>query len=708
LLWALAVLLATAAYLRSLCLGAPPARLLSRATCAALAPAGALLALRPWVAVPYEPLLLLLAGVPGLRLALRVLRDHVHVVVPSGVRGGARILILVASLAGLAAWVHGQARATALRPEIAAAERALPEVSSRPFDLAAPLALDATNALTAPGPWRSFDLETEVTLAPNSLLELRLRAQTFGPNGIALFLSSDARWKSGFFLEDQDTFRALGDDFGQLPAGRAQVLALRVVGDDFEASLDGRRVASARLRAFPSGSVVALAARGEARLSRLALRPRVPEPPVRDASDEAWAVARVPWILLAFLTVAAALLLAVPWPRALEGAAWLLAPLVFAVHVWAGPEGQLPLATFLVTLVACLGFALPWVLLHSRRAGPWRTAAFLVLAPLSFAAALYEGTGPPLVESSRTSVTWDQFDLPRIEPGLSHLQHPSIRCFNTYLIDHTFRARRFTLEPAPGVVRVVSVGTSSTWGHGIEPSTGLDYPTVLEGLLAERLPGQRIEVINGAVRDSTVARLLRVFRESLLAFHPEIVTLSVYYNDSAWLTQVDEEAFLTRIGRPGYEHTWVERVRELLRRKNSKRVMNHIWKSLDEKQGDSLGSWREVVTDPEVSSPPARFEAGLRAFAELGREHRFQLVLIKEPIRGDPPRIWRDEFRAVMDRLGEEYGLSVVDPNEALAAAGGRSLFMDEIHPLPEGHRVMAEVLAPVIEDLIRRRAGSR
>lgn len=703
-LWALAVLLAAAGYLRSLCLGAPPASLLARSTFILLAPVGALLAPRPWLAVPYEPLLILMAATLGLRIALHALRDHLHTIAPAGVLGGARILIVVAVLGGLATWVHAHARSVALRPAVTAVERARLEVTSKPFDRSAPLSLDASNALTVPGPYRSFELDTEVTLAPDSLLELRLRAKPWVAHGIALFLSTDARWKSGFFLEGKGTFRPLGDDFGVLQAGRAQELSVRVVGDDFEASLDGQRVASTRQREFPSGSLVALAARGQARISKMTLRAIAPEPPVRDASGEAWAAGAVPWLLLVLLTLAAVALLKIPLSRALEATAWMLLPIVLGVRAWAEPQGGLPLGHFVATLVAFTGFALPWTLLHSKRSGVPRTAVFLLAAAGMSVVALNEGTGAPLLDKHRTNVTWDEFDLPRIEPGLSYLQHPYIRRFNSYLVEHTFRGRRFTTDPAPGVVRVMSLGGSSTWGHGIEESTGLDYPTVLEGLLAERLPGRQVEVINGAVRGSTIARLLRIFRESLLTFRPQIVTLSAYYNDSHHLTQIDEEAVLRRISRPDYEHTAIDRVREVLRRNRSRSVINHLWKSMGENDTDSLASWREVVTDPEVSSPPERFEAGIRAFAELGREQGFHLVLIKEPIRGNPQRIWRDEFRAVMDRLGEEYDLLVVDPEQALAAAGGRSLFMDEIHPLPEGCRVMAEVLAPLIEGLIRER----
>ncbi|MHC4846289.1 MAG: hypothetical protein ACYTCU_09020, partial [Planctomycetota bacterium] len=318
--WALVVLLAAAAYLRNLCMGAPPVGLTWRATFAALAPAGALLALRPLVAVPYEGPLLVLAGSLGLLFALFVLRDHVRALWPLGVGGGLRVLLVAGLLVGVAAWVNGDARERALRPLIKSAERAAEGVSEDPFRLTRPMRLDASNALTLPGPYRSLEIDAEVTLAPDSLLEVRLHAEPGLPNGVALFLSTDARWESGFILETKGAFRPLGETFGVLEPERAYRLSVRVVGESYEVELDGRRVCDVDVRVFPSGSMVVMAARGEVGLALLDMRPITPEPPVRDASGEARAAALVPWVLLALLTLAAAVLLVIPFFRALEGA----------------------------------------------------------------------------------------------------------------------------------------------------------------------------------------------------------------------------------------------------------------------------------------------------------------------------------------------------------------------------------------------------
>ena len=57
----------------------------------------------------------------------------------------------------------------------------------------------------------------------------------------------------------------------------------------------------------------------------------------------------------------------------------------------------------------------------------------------------------------------------------------------------------------------------------------------------------------------------------------------------------------------------------------------------------------------------------------------------------------------MLDRLGAEYGVAVVDPGPALAAAGGADLFMDPVHLRPPGLAVVARELAPAVRVALER-----
>jgi hypothetical protein len=124
-------------------------------------------------------------------------------------------------------------------PEIAASRTA----SSEGFAIDGPLRLDASNALPIQNSHRSFVLRATVTLDESSWLELRSReggAEVV--QGVALFLGTDARMRTGFVEEGEVNFTPIGDGSGPLPAGRPPRLELDVQDSHYEARIDGALV----------------------------------------------------------------------------------------------------------------------------------------------------------------------------------------------------------------------------------------------------------------------------------------------------------------------------------------------------------------------------------------------------------------------------------------------------------------------------------
>jgi lysophospholipase L1-like esterase len=279
-----------------------------------------------------------------------------------------------------------------------------------------------------------------------------------------------------------------------------------------------------------------------------------------------------------------------------------------------------------------------------------------------------------------------------------------LREWNYYLDGHALRGRHFALPKPAGTLRVVCLGTSSTWGHGIEESSGLDYPSVLGGLLRQRLPGVPIEVVNAGVSGASTPRLLLFLREALLDLEPDLVVFSLSYNDATFLTRFDEQAWLERLSAPGADVGPLDRLRCA---RDMERGLEQAarFEALRPRFGDdSLAAWRAAVGDGPT--PLDRFERALHDIVDLLQERAIPLVLVKEAQRGDEPRAWKAEFYAAIERIGGEHGAAVVDPKPALDAAGGPSMFMDPVHLVPRGNRVQAGAIAPAVEALLRARDG--
>jgi lysophospholipase L1-like esterase len=447
--------------------------------------------------------------------------------------------------------------------------------------------------------------------------------------------------------------------------------------------------------------VVLLAARGSAEVRDVVLEPAVPAPPGAPAAPGWTPATLAPAALALAFAALAALLLRLPFLHLLQACAFA-APVV-ALGLLPDEAGaaidplrpaQVSALASLLLLVPCLA---QWPAFTPAR------AALLVLAALGVPPAPVSAASPPVAHSG-----WFSWSGERLEDELAYLTHPVLRTFNGYLADHRFRGRASTQRKPADTLRVVTLGGSSTWGYAIPEGSGQEYPMVLERLLVEDPPrggdgqARRVEVINGACLQATGERQLRILRDGLLAFEPDVVTLSLYYNDCFALTTADAQALLERFTDPGYRRSLLDELlttRELAAANRQMATLDVAYRKGSE---DTLAHWQRLGFEPGRPTPPQRWESLLRRFAELARERGFGLVLVKEPVR-DERHLWKEEFYAVLDRLGAEYGVPVVDPGPALAAAGGAELFMDPVHLEPPGLEIVARELAPVVRAALER-----
>lgn len=97
---------------------------------------------------------------------------------------------------------------------------------------------------------------------------------------------------------------------------------------------------------------------------------------------------------------------------------------------------------------------------------------------------------------------------------------------------HGFRGPDYDIAKDPEVIRVVTLGASSTFGyHDRDDET---YPYYMEQLLAESCAPRRFEVINLGVPHLTSSEILELFRREALPLQPDIVTFYEGINDSAF------------------------------------------------------------------------------------------------------------------------------------------------------------------------------
>jgi len=139
-------------------------------------------------------------------------------------------------------------------------------------------------------------------------------------------------------------------------------------------------------------------------------------------------------------------------------------------------------------------------------------------------------------------------------PGASRFVHDSCEFHVTVATSRQgLRDREFSIDPRPGIVRVVAVGDSFTFGWGVEADQS--WPKVLERLLNQR----NVEVLNFGVPGTSPMQYVGIAEKALRHFHPKLLIVGTLQGDD--LIQLAQDREPRRVSVAGivqslYPTTW--------------------------------------------------------------------------------------------------------------------------------------------------------
>lgn len=241
--------------------------------------------------------------------------------------------------------------------------------------------------------------------------------------------------------------------------------------------------------------------------------------------------------------------------------------------------------------------------------------------------------------------------------------------------------------PRPaGTRRVLSLGESTTFGDQVAVED--TYTRRLEALL----PGT--ETVNAGVPGYTLWQSAVYLHEAGMALDPDVVLVYHQHNDFLAAGVVDPKSFLHRV--PGTDREMYER------RLRWEPALALAYRS---RAFTALRSWLvrlpsplpEVrrgpgAVNPTVRVPDADRRVALGWMARSCAPPDCRLVVL-QPTYGQ--RMERPDDRLLADEA-RRLGVGFVDLAAARRASGlpDAEFFIDEVHPTPRGHAVLAEAIA--------------
>ena len=227
-----------------------------------------------------------------------------------------------------------------------------------------------------------------------------------------------------------------------------------------------------------------------------------------------------------------------------------------------------------------------------------------------------------------------------------------------------FRTLHETMSRTPGVLRILAIGDSYTWGQKIA-STDSIWPSLLEAQLTGASPQRPTEVVNISSPGWSTADEVKALERIGWQFQPDRVVIQFYLNDHD--PPVGDPRFMRHLGRPpallkggalqSSDLAWLLRV--------------NYWATL----GQSALHANLVDNYEEGSVGWKRVSGGLRRIAASARARGVPVTLMLFP--AFPPGHWTPasypyaQIHRKVARTAEAEGLEVLDLTNAYALEGG-------------------------------------
>lgn len=318
--------------------------------------------------------------------------------------------------------------------------------------------------------------------------------------------------------------------------------------------------------------------------------------------------------------------------------------------------------------------------------------------------------------------------------------------YPVHINNQGFRGPDFTVEKAPGTIRVLTLGASSTFGyHDRDDET---YPVYLQQELDRAAGGTKhFEVINFAIPHADTNNVLSMLEAEGFALSPDVLTFYEGANDGAvieprngvpaptWRETLVQwsllaaliDRFVPRSEAADVGWWWSDELAE----RNSKRFLANLGTIATECKRRGIRfvvatqQFQSLLIPPEqrhgltydqevaiVREKVARGEIGPQAstFTDLAFQQRMigaDQFSARSFATIDPPRVMLTHARLMNDlrAWAPREGVALVDTIHELD--GDRDLLVNWVHLRPEANRKIARALAgAILTELARPQAG--
>lgn len=261
-----------------------------------------------------------------------------------------------------------------------------------------------------------------------------------------------------------------------------------------------------------------------------------------------------------------------------------------------------------------------------------------------------------------------------------------------------YRDIEHSLEPRPGIRRVVVIGDSVTEGYGVEADS------VFSARLREGL-GKGFEVINLGMAGLNTPQEVHLLGKEGLQYRPDIVILNFVLNDADFFTtyrgaQRAIGAADQKIGM--FNWTISPKAKRMLK---SSALIYFIKERIENLQGWFAGEspanyYRDLWN---IKTSRDKVKNGIEELYVMKNEYKFEIIVVIWPVLTDYSSYPFKDIHDWVETAAREKQFNVIDLLPVFASYDFRSLQVaaeDNVHPNVLGHKLAAEAVVKSINEI--------
>lgn len=287
--------------------------------------------------------------------------------------------------------------------------------------------------------------------------------------------------------------------------------------------------------------------------------------------------------------------------------------------------------------------------------------------------------------------------------AIQRLRHPHVG-FRGMYNSLGFRSQEFEPKKKPGTIRILFMGSSTTFGVGNTLEN--TYPFLVGRILSEKLDSVRIETINGAMPAKGSFWVVERIKHSLY-LDPDIIISMTGYNDSA--TTYNDSVRFSKEGELILRHPWYVKLSNFLA------CHSVFYVTLREKiaiilYGDPRFAFSRPKTKPgedKLIKPswlihyPQYYRNNLGRMIKIADRHKIKLIFLNPPLsalRKKKVPIYAKKFFRLKEELFKEslnFNIPIIDLEGPLSESViGEYISTDGIHFTDKGNLKIAQVIS--------------